>query len=61
MTKTPFEIRFDLLVLAKDHLIQKYYANMEECEKTNKPIPSFPTDEEIFALAELYKNFVDSK
>lgn len=62
MTKTPFEIRFDLLILAKDHLLQKYYAEMEMSAKIPEaPIPIFPSEDQIFKLAESYKKFVDSK
>lgn len=62
MSKTPYEIRYDLLALARDHLLQKYYAEIETANKIPEaPIPTFPTEDEIFKLAEQYKNFVDSK
>lgn len=61
MTKTPFEIRFDLLNLAREHLMQKYYSEVDFAKEIKGECPSFPTDKDIFELAESFKNFVDSK
>lgn len=68
MTKTPYELRVDLLKIAQDQLNHRYYNVREnhtrygEQEATLlEPLPNFPTTEDVIAEAEKLKNFVDSK
>jgi hypothetical protein len=69
MTKSPFEIRQDLLNFASSQLNGDYYAKMEKArEITNEELRlnamaniSYPTAEDIFELAEKLKAFVDRK
>lgn len=59
--KTPFELRYEFLNLAREHLMQKYYAQVDFARDTKGTYPEFPTEKEIFDLAESFKNFVDNK
>jgi len=61
MTQTPYEIRFNLLMIAKDHLLNEYHAKLNVAQETKSNYPEFPTDQKIFELAESFKNFVDKK
>lgn len=69
MTKTPFEIRFELLGFAQGQLSSEYYAALERAReigdsfKREKAISSlkYPTKVEIVLLAEELKKFVDNK
>lgn len=67
MTKTPFEIRFDLLNFAQTQLQGEYFAQMErvraqkEFGLTVEKLPEYPTTTEIVTLAEYLKQFVDNK
>lgn len=70
MSKTPFELRMDLLALAKDQLHQRYYTQWEQAaklvENTNEPnmlieVPQFPTTEDILNEAEKFKSFIEKK
>jgi hypothetical protein len=66
MSKTPYEIRLDLIKMAQDQLNQRYY-NQFEVKKMNaaieqKPInevPEFPDSAQILLEAEKLKSFVD--
>ena len=62
---TPFELRFNLLNFARDSLTQYYYAKVEEAKnfptKLTGGLPKYPTNDDIFKLAEEYKNFVERK
>ena len=60
--QSPYELRFTFLMSAKEYLESKFHAELELFErKITTTAPSFPTEEEIFALAESYKQFVDKK
>jgi hypothetical protein len=67
--KTPFELRFDALELARDYLTQSYYAEMELIERrvahgiefTNGIFPDFPTPTSIIDLADRLRGFIDGK
>lgn len=73
--KTPYELRFDLLTFAQSTLESQYHCNTEkikwEIERNlaklgagvapEVPLPNYPSKEEIFALAEEYKKFVEQK
>jgi hypothetical protein len=71
MTKTPFEIRFDLINYARGQLSDTYYAAMERIRETTAEHSqeriaemnalTYPTNEQIMALASELKEFVDSK
>jgi hypothetical protein len=67
MTKTPYEIRLDVLNFAQNQLQGEYFAQMERIrmqKDLNLPvesIPSYPTKDDIIFLAESLKNFVDTK
>jgi hypothetical protein len=73
MTKTPFEIRADLLKLAADHLEKQFVANVSFVTEYNKALLDsgvlgerstlpkyFTTDEVIKKAAEFY-NFVQTR
>jgi hypothetical protein len=76
MTKTPYEIRFDLLTMAKDLLDRQYeqassmaWQTLEKAAEKNselykdfeKYIPKMYTPEEIMAQAEKLQAFVNKK
>ena len=76
MTKTPYEIRFDLLLMAKDMLDRQYeqsvaiaWQALEKGMETNKTlykdvekyVPKMFTPEEIIEQAERLQGFVSKK
>ena len=71
MTKTPFEIRFDLINYARSQLSDTYFAAMERIRETTAEHSiertalinalTYPTNEEIMSLANELKTFIDSK
>ena len=76
MTKTPYEIRFDLLKMAKDLLDRQYeqsvaiaWQALEKGMETNKTlykdlekyVPKMFTPEEIIEQAERLQEFVNKK
>lgn len=68
MTKTPYEIRLELIKLAQDQVNQRYYQNyntlMHNANIQNIPInevPEFPTTQQILLEAETLKSFVDKQ
>ena len=69
MTKTPFEIRFDLLNFAQGQLSSEYYAELERAREIRDITEretviskiKYPTREDIITLAEQLKDFVDKK
>jgi len=69
MTKTPYEIRNDLLHFAQSQLASQYYAELERAreirdEAERETVISklkYFTKEDIVKLAEELKIFVDSK
>ena len=66
MSKTPYEIRLELIKMAQDQLNQRYY-NQFEVAKHNAQIassplnevPEFPNTEQLLLEAEKLKSFVD--
>jgi len=69
MTKTPYEIRLEVLKMAQDQANAKFYNQWEQAaraadNKDNatllKEVPTFPTAEEILVEATKLKIFVDS-
>jgi hypothetical protein len=70
MTKTPYEIRLELLKMAQDQLAQRYYqkfevarrnADIAEEKLSLTEIPEFPSTKEILNEAEVLKTFVDKQ
>jgi hypothetical protein len=76
MTKNPYEIRFDLLSMAKDLLDRQYeqsstmaWEAMNKAMETNrdlykdveKYVPKMFTPEEIIAQAEKLQSFINKK
>jgi len=65
MSKTPYELRFDLLESAKNHLVNKHFAEIDLIRQSgtlkNLPKVKFPSDEEIFELAIKYKEFIEKQ
>ena len=76
MTKSPFEIRADLVKLAQDHLEAQYDANLAfatnifykmvkegtaTAETYKEFVPAFPTTEEILKRAKEFYSFVSDK
>jgi len=68
--KTPYELRFDLLKLAKETLEAEYHSTMESVRwqhehhiigSTRPKIPEFPNKDKIFNLADEYKVFIEQK
>lgn len=73
MSKTPFEIRLNLLDMAKDLAMQDFYTKkdiaMEEWHRQSEidrtiPAPqlgAFPTEEDIIAKAKMLNAFVSNE
>ncbi len=68
MTKTPYEIRLEVLKMAQDQANAKFFnewaqaaRNAEITEsKLLTEVPEFPTSEQILAEAQKLKTFVDN-
>jgi len=65
-SKTPYEIRLELIKLAQDQLNQRYFTNWDairsNADRTNQTItevPEFPNTQQILMEAEKLKAFVD--
>jgi hypothetical protein len=70
MTKTPYEIRLELLKMAQDQLTQRYYqkfevarrnADIAEEKLSLNEVPEFPSTKEILNEAEVLKTFIDKQ
>lgn len=66
MAMTPFELRFNLLHFAQKNLETEYQCKLEERKVQGSfgksiDIPPYPTKEQVFALAEEYRTFVERK
>ena len=66
MSMTPFELRFNLLHFAQKNLETEYQSKLEERKVQGSfgkavDITPYPTKEQVFALAEEYRNFVERK
>lgn len=66
MSKTPYEIRLDLIKMAQDQLNQRYYNQFEvkrhNASINNQPlteVPEFPSSEQLLVEAEKLKTFID--
>jgi hypothetical protein len=69
MTKTPYEIRLDLLKIAQDQANAKFYnqweqaarkADLNENASFLTEVPEFPTADNIITEANKLKSFVDN-
>lgn len=72
MTKTPYELRTDILQMAREYLenqfhnnVRMYEINLEAMQKMGKvladeilKLPKFPTSDEILAQANKFYEFV---
>jgi hypothetical protein len=70
MTKTPYEIRLELLKMAQDQLTQRYYqkfevarrnADIAEEKLSLTEVPEFQSTKEILNEAEVLKTFIDKQ
>jgi hypothetical protein len=66
--KNPFEIRSDVLAMAKDYMDKQYQLNMEMTQKmigagkaTLEDLPKFYTFEELEKMAKKMYKFVETK
>jgi hypothetical protein len=68
MSKTPYELRLEMLKLAQDQANAKFYnewdraarkAEISEDVKLLTEVPEFPTSEQILLEASKFKKFVD--
>lgn len=66
MSKTPYEIRLELIKMAQDQLNQRYYNQMEVtrhnaaiAKTTINEVPEFPNSEQLLLEAEKLKAFID--
>ena len=62
---TPYEMREQLLSKATDYLTSKFHAELQIADALKNSealmLLKYPTTEEIIALAETYKSFVEKK
>jgi hypothetical protein len=70
MTKTPYEIRLELLKMAQDQLTQRYYQKFEVVRRNADiseekilltEVPEFPSTKEILQEADFLKTFIDKQ
>ena len=70
MSKTPYEIRLELLKMAQDQLNQRYYqktniiqqnASIKNEQISLTEIPEFPSTKEILFEADVLKTFIDKQ
>jgi hypothetical protein len=68
MTKTPYEIRLELLKMAQDQLFQRYYQKFEIVrrnadieERPLTEVPEFPDTKQILNEADILKTFIDKQ
>ena len=66
MSKTPYEVRLEILKMAQEQANAKFYSQCEQVyrkesagETLSAEIPNFPTAEEILTEATKLKSFVD--
>ena len=73
MSKTPYEIRLELLKMAneilvtpvygtRDSMMQEYHSKLTDDNRITYPfptLPSFPTSSDIVSKAEELKKFID--
>ena len=64
--KNPYELRFDLLTFARDTLESEYHALVNAAMESTRlgnsvEMPVFPSRQQIFALAEDFRGFIEKK
>lgn len=66
MSKTPYEIRLELLKLAQEQMNQRYYTNFQVTQHnasvantTINEVPEFPDAAKLLTEAEILKSFID--
>lgn len=68
ITKTPYELRLEMIKIAQDQQNANYYSAWEKAAKTADinenarmltEVPQFPTTEQILTEAKKLKEFVD--
>lgn len=66
MSKTPYEIRLDLIKMAQEQLNQRYYNqfevarfNAQAANTALNEVPEFPNADQLLLEAEKLKAFVD--
>ena len=59
MAKTPFELRYDSLALARTHLMDQFYAEFEQHKTGLGDAPVYPAMSDVIALADTMRAFVD--
>jgi len=65
-TKNPFEIRTEVLAMAKDYMDKQYALNLEMAQKMNEAVGSYNvpvmyTTEELMEKAKEFYSFVSKK
>lgn len=68
MTKSPYEIRLEVLKMAQDQANAKFYNQWEQAAKAAElsesklltEVPEFPTSEQILTEANKLKSFIDN-
>lgn len=65
-TKNPFEIRTEVLAMAKDYMDKQYALNLEMAQKANEALGSYQvpvmyTTEELMEKAKEFYSFVSKK
>lgn len=68
MTKTPYEVRLDILRMAQDQTNAKFYNEWEQASRKADisesklliEVPEFPTAEQILMEATKLKSFIDN-
>lgn len=67
MGTTPYEMRFNYYMAARDQLANQYHAQMNEAQikmqfgASAAEVPDYPTSHQIFSLAEEIKAFAEKK
>jgi len=70
MTKTPYEIRLELLKMAQDQLNQRYYQKYEVVRRNAdiaevilplNEVPDFPSTKDVLLEADILKTFIDKQ
>lgn len=69
MTKTPYEIRLEVLKMAQEQANARYYSDWEKASRQAEinenatlltEVPEFPTAEQILTEADKLKGFIDN-
>ena len=71
VSKTPYELRFDIIELAKSTLESEYHSMADQVrwahetglskDQKLQSFPTYPTKDAIFKLADEYKQFIERK